>query len=388
MKSSLIPEKPILVYPSLAATVGLEEAIMLSVLTDVTRGVECRERNGYMWFDIKCCELVESTPFWQIRDIQRVSNSLRDKGVLLLGANIFGNDPTFRFAFNEKAKLDALNQDSQTQSTTIRNTVEPRGSAPSKESYPSTPFGKNFIAPTWQPQEDTLAQLSQLNIPSHFALEHVPAFVTYWRDRGEPQRSWESKFLQHIMFQWRAFETQQNKKDQESAMHADWRPSEDAKEVLICHAEISKEFVEDAIPEFVLYWQERGDVTRTWNSKFIQHVRLQWKKYHSALESSTDPKPIPKDWQPSEDVYDVLRFANIDVHFARKMLPEFVIYWLDSRQAHTSWNTRFLQHIKKQWARQHSLNIQQGDVNTPGIERSTREISLEEKLTDRSWAQH
>ena len=389
MKSPLIPEKPILVYPSLANTVGLDEAIMLTVLSDLTQGLASSIRNGYAWYSLEtdCCR--EAVPFWQAHDIQRVCNSLRDKGVLLIGASAFGADANFRFAFNEKVAANekaTANEKAAAPATAARAGQPQRQLKPAVENtnhHAAPPFGKNYIAPNWQPHPDTLAQLAQHSIPSHFALAQVPEFVTYWRDRREAHRSWESKFHQHVLFKWRGYEAKQHRKDQEIAMHPQWRPSADAMDVLVDQAGISREFIEDAIPEFILYWQERGDVTKTWNSKFIQHVKIQWKKYHSALEHSTDPKPIAGDWQPSEDVYDVLRLANIDIRFARELLPEFVIYWRDSNQLHTSWNTRFLQHVKKQWARRHALNMAGGELNP---DRSTREIPLEEKLTDRSWA--
>ena len=165
-------------------------------------------------------------------------------------------------------------------------------------------------------------------------------------------------------------------------MNNQWQPSLDALEILTTQAEIPKNFVTDAIPEFILYWQERGDKLNTWNSKFIQHVRLQWKKYHATVESNTDPKPIPANWYPSEDVFDVIRLANIDVGFAQSLVQEFVLYWRDSQQVHTSWNTRFLQHAKRGWA--HQLRTDQPASNLN--QRSTRELSLEEELNDRSWA--
>ena len=49
MTSSLVPEKPILVSPSLASTIGLEEATMLSILDDLSQHREGREREGYRW---------------------------------------------------------------------------------------------------------------------------------------------------------------------------------------------------------------------------------------------------------------------------------------------------------------------------------------------------
>ena len=36
---------------------------------------------------------------------------------------------------------------------------------------------------------------------------------------------------------------------------------------------IEREFIEEAIPEFILYWRERGAAPRELNSKFIQHIR-------------------------------------------------------------------------------------------------------------------
>jgi hypothetical protein len=212
-------------------------------------------------------------------------------------------------------------------------------------------------------------------------VQHVPAFVTYWRERNEAQRSWGSVFIKHVIHQWRKFEVEEHQRNQEVLMQSAWRPSEDALQVLIEQAQVSREFIEDAIPEFVLYWQERGDKLSTWNSKFIQHVKLQWHKYQNSMESNTQPLPISSHWRPSEEVFDVLRLANIDLQFAQGLIAEFVMYWRDSGQIHTSWNTRFLQYTKKQWAKRHALATNQA----AGI-RSTREMSLEEELGDRSWA--
>ena len=48
--NNLIPEAPILIYPSLAATIGLEQATMLSILTHIARANEAQNANGYSWF--------------------------------------------------------------------------------------------------------------------------------------------------------------------------------------------------------------------------------------------------------------------------------------------------------------------------------------------------
>lgn len=373
MKSSLIPDKPILVYPSLAATVGLEESILLSVFSELAQHREANENNGYAWLELPCAQIAEALPFWNAHDVQRISQSLRDKGILLVGAHLFGASENFRFAFNERAQKAPAARREIPIVNTVRNSQE----------FDQPIFGKNFIAPNWQPDEDTLRRLHQHNIPSDFALQKLPEFVTYWRDRNEAHRSWGSKFLQHVLHQWRKFEAQQHKRSQEINMPDRWRPSPDAMQVLVEQAQVSREFIEDAIPEFILYWQERGDKLSTWNSKFIQHIKLQWHKYNSSLESNTQPRPIPANWRPSEEVFDVLRLANIEINFARELIPEFVMYWQDSKQIHTSWNTRFLQHTKRQWARRHATTNNPGDDNAI---KSTREMTLEEELGDRSWA--
>ena len=173
-------------------------------------------------------------------------------------------------------------------------------------------------------------------------------------------------------------------------MDQQWQPSRDAIEVLVRQAGINLQFVEDAVPEFVLYWQERGEKSRTWNSKFIQHTRRQWLRYTSALEHDTDPKRIPDDWRPNHDVMDVLAMANIDRDFALNLLPEFVLYWKDSNQLHASWNTKFLQHVKYHWAKRHAYPNAEGQhhegLQTITQPTRTRDRSITQDLNDRSWA--
>lgn len=370
MKSSLVPEKPLLVYPSLAATLGLDESVLLTALSDIVAqvpGTPSRGNAPYLWYQVTIEQMHTLMPFWDHRDLHRVVTNLREKGVIIVGSAINEQAETFKFAFNEK--------------NTGHATRPPQAQEPEQG-----PAGKNYIPSHWQPSDDNLAQLAQHSIPSNFSLQQVPEFVTYWRERKEPHRSWGAKFVQQVIRKWRDHETQQASKDQYTPMLKDWQPSLDAWEFMVNHAAINKEFIEDAIPEFIFYWMDRGEKQNNWNRKFYDHVRLQWARYHSALENSTDPKPIPDNWQPSNEVFDVLSMANIDAQFARQILPEFVIYWRDSNQIHTSWNTRFLQYVKRQWAKRNSIQDGGAQPTVSHANRSTRDISLEEELSDRSWA--
>lgn len=388
MSSSLVPEKPLLVYPSLAATLGLEESLMLCTLSDRIQNTEGRESQGFVWYQVQRDALCQLFPFWATRDMQRICTSLRDKGVIITSSGNLEQSSELRFAFNDKVQQRIARAGSADRSAvgSTRTVEKTPSTAPiynnRQQNHATTPQGflsKNYISPNWTPDDNTLAQLAQHSIPASFAREQVPEFITYWRDRGEAHHSWNSKFIQHTLRQWRIFETKRHKQEQETPIDGHWQPSADAWEILVERAGIKREFIEDAIPEFVLYWRERGESHRTWNTKFVQHVRMQWAKFTAAIEHNTEPRAISANWQPSEDVYDVLRLANIDIAFARSLIPEFVLYWRDRGALHGSWNTKYLQHIKYCWAQRHT-------ANDSAANRQTRDIRLEEELTDRSWA--
>ncbi len=387
MSSSLIPEKTLCISPSLATTIGLEEACMLSLLSEATTYQQGERQGGKLWYALTGPLISRLMPFWTDYDIERIARNLKDMGIILVASPPYSQSRELRLAFNE-------------------------GQAPAQVNEPEPAAGiaasANRIAPNWQPDRELMRRIAEHSIPEGFTREQLPEFITYWRERGEISHAWGARFLKHVLHQWREYQTREARQtreqqerhdaaflqpDQATAMHAGWRPSQDALEVLVKHANISLAFVEDAIPEFVLYWQERGEAGRTWNSKFIQHVKRQWLRYNSALEHDTEPRRIPENWQPSKDVFDVLKLANIDLAFAHQQVAEFVLFWRESNQVYTSWNTKFLQHVKYHWARLHALN----QVNTPQVSThvgqqqpssasSTRARSLVDDLTDRSWA--
>ncbi len=366
--STLIHERHIVISPTLAATIGLEEAVMLQVLHDAAIfGVA----NGH-WREIGKEELLRLLPFWDERTCQRISASLRDKGVI--GIDSAPLDQSDRLRFN----LDAVARE-----------PAPAASSSSSSSAKLT-GGKTLMAERWRPDAELLRQLALHGITAAFAEAQVEEFVLYWSDRGDPAYSWNAKFRSHVIRRWREHEAAAVPDDLPRRIAADWRPDADAIEILD-RASVASQFVEDSIPEFVLYWSERGETARTWNSRFVTHVKRQWIRYSSTVAIEGEPRRLSSDWQPSGDVYDILHMANIDATFARGLLPEFLMFWTDSGEAHSSWNSKFLQHIKYQWARR-DRPLQPGESahgQRPGSggTGSTRARSLVEDLTDRSWAE-
>jgi plasmid replication initiation protein len=58
------------------------------------------------------------------------------------------------------------------------------------------------IPDDWQPDEAVYTILALANIETAFAQSLVAEFVLFWREAGTAQRSWSSKFLQYIKYQW------------------------------------------------------------------------------------------------------------------------------------------------------------------------------------------
>lgn len=355
---SLIPEKPLLFFPHVAVSLGLHEAILLQALKEIAAHQSGEARNGFVWHEVAGATVLELLPFWSEADLRTLAGRLRDQGVLLVGSGPLSATSRWRFAFNER---------------------------PQPAARPAPTPGVQPMRPDWQPERDLLAQLAQYGIPAAFALDQVPEFVTYWSERGEPRHSWGAKFLKQVLRCWREQEARQARGEQQP-IAADWRPSADAVEIL-ARSGINRHFIADAVPEFILYWRDRGTLSNTWNSQFVQHVRRQWARYTATLAKDTNPRPMTPDWRPDPEVYDVLALAGISRAFAEPLVPEFVLYWQENGAVLNTWNTKFLQFVKRQWAYSNQeMDTQHENRRTPGHKGSTRSRDLLEELGDRSWA--
>lgn len=383
MQSSLIPERPLVISPTLAATIGLEEAVLLHVLTELMAHRKQRLKDRLRWVELSQEELCASLPFWALIDIKRVQKSLQDLGMILLDPHTAKKDYCY-FAVNQRVDEDADSVSAPAYETTGSQRDVLATTTPPMQA------GATYISPHWQPNDDWIKQCQQQNIPEEFVRDLVPGFVMYWRERKQARFSWGNAFYKFVLREWRTEQTRRGARELETEMSAQWWPSDDALGILV-NADINAVFIEDAIPEFVLYWRERGVVNGAWNTRFIEHIRRQWGKYSASIAFDTQPKRIPEDWQPSPECFDILHLAEIDEGFAREKISEFVLYWRDTNQVHASWNTRFLQFIKYQWARRlessQNLSLKHAE-NQSSFGKGQQDLGQAfQRFTDRSWAE-
>ena len=367
-KYSLIPERQLLFSPELAQTIGLEEAILVQHLKDLLDYNTPRTLRGYSWLNINQDDLLNNLPFWSNKDLSRITENLVEKGVILIDKKSNFDAKEIIFALNESASKTSFNTEFKEQNPSL--------AAP--------------LSASWLPSKNILSLLKlNHNIPEEFAKDQIEDFTFYWKERGKPSHAWENKFRQHVLSRWRKYQSDQfpyARNDESNVLNRTWRPSDDALDILT-KAGIASTFIEDALPEFILYWREREATVKGLSSKFIQHVRLQWSRYKNSLAHESESGRISENWKPSGDLFDILELAHIDVAFATSVLPEFILYWREDGGIHKSWNSKFLQHVKYHWAKRHQLD-QEGYEKEQGAhsKRRTRDRSIQEDLGDTTWA--
>ncbi len=444
-------DRPVVISRDQACQHGLEIATLISVLKEFSFYQDARVRNGFRWYRLQKHHAQALLPFWNDADIERISQQMRNQGLLLLASAPFTTCGELKFAFNEREQQ----QESQSREAT----------APQPE---FTGGQKLPITPNWQPNPETLTRIGEHAIPESFTRAQVPEFVSYWRERGDGQRAWGAKFQTHVLRRWRQHQTDQARlqknQSQQTTLPPNWQPDNQVvaqlrnEDIPLAHVEdcanrfrlyyhetgtttaswsmtfyswvkkdwqeketpflpnrkpvsmtsqwrpaehtitylaqldIDRQFISECIPEFVHKWIENGGFRSNWGDLFSQHVSKQWAYFREGVEINPTATLINQQWQPSIECRELLqRQCEMSETFINAQIPEFVLYWRNRGEPKHSWDSIFIRHSKYIWAKQHQLSTNQ---QTHGNEkqqsgdpkRSTRDVSLEENLSDRSWA--
>lgn len=336
----LLPEKPILVYPSLAATIGLEEATMLSLFDDMTRHKDGMTSQGLQWYHLSEKTLENHITFWNPRDIQRVSQRLRDLGLILIRSAPYMQSLAIDFAFNQQS------HNNDTQLNTSHHNRQPMTR---HSNTGNTNGGASIIAANWQPDEETLIGLGQLNIPTHFAREQTPEFVNYWRETGETQRSWGSKFIQHTKRQWTFHTTQMARQNRAATLPNGWQPSKEL-QTQIANEGIPTTFSDKILNKFRLYHQKSGTSHINWDMPFFSWVKEEWQKQDTPFIETKKSTSMSASWQPNQHTLDYLNISyGIDTGFIADSIPEFIHKWTEKKAIYSEWGKVFAEHVIEQW---------------------------------------
>ena len=117
MTSSLIPERPLLISPTLAATIGLEEAVLLHVVSELLLQHAPLYRQERRFAAIAEDTLMAALPFWSLADIKRVQQSLQGLGLVLVEA-VPDEDRMWLLAINQPLSAASKRDIANTAATT------------------------------------------------------------------------------------------------------------------------------------------------------------------------------------------------------------------------------------------------------------------------------
>ena len=329
-----------------AKTLGLSEAVVLETIRTKIQS----QNNQFIELD----SILKETIFWDEKKTITLISKLQLRGLVN-----FDKDKKRISLILSKKKIKGTN-------------VDKKGFGERTES---------FMEKNWEPDAALIDQASEYGISKSFVLSQLDDFIHLHREKSDTSYSWGVKFLRFVIKKWRSQEISDIKQLKRKPIDQSWQPDEEAIEILT-KAGISKEFIKNEIPEFILYWSEKGDVSDTWNSKFIGQVRRQWAKTQHLIDNSELPEPISSDWKPNQDFYEVLALTEIDKTFADSVLNEFILYWKETGQAHNSWNSKFFQHVKYQWQRQQGFNQSQPLNDVDRRIKSSWDLKTEEKTEE------
>ncbi|MDA8999412.1 DnaT-like ssDNA-binding domain-containing protein, partial [Gammaproteobacteria bacterium] len=129
------------------------------------------------------------------------------------------------------------------------------------------------------------------------------------------------------------------------------------------------------------YWLERGQERNNWNTSYIDYIRREWAKEKSSNRGL--PFTLDSSWTPSEDVFDILELSEISKESASKYLREFILYWKENGSAFTTWNSKFIEHVKRRHLGSQNTNNEESKKHSePG--KYSKDFAT--RREDSSWA--
>ena len=158
-----------------------------------------------------------------------------------------------------------------------------------------------------------------------------------------------------------------------------WHPNQEVYEVLLMGG-ISKEFSASKLKEFKIYWGEKGLIKDNWNSIFVDFVKREWVKEKSPNKGA--PTQMNKNWQPSSDAFEVLELANIPKNVSQSYILEFVLFWEEDGVALKSWNSKFVDFVK----RKEIVNTINNEENKRSDNKEEDYGKSSEQTKDLSWS--
>ncbi|KEA63207.1 hypothetical protein ADIMK_2731 [Marinobacterium lacunae] len=246
--SFTFPEKPMLIYPSLACRIGVEPALLLGLYH------EAAERNG-MTDEKGRSELLLSRDQWQALAPFWDEAQLRALSDVLLAERLV--EITWGSAGNLRVRMPAPEV-----STAVRPQVQ--------EPVPEIPVRHN---------PPVVEQVSRLPVVDEPPPTPRPVRQTNLAQRRGPAPTFGGSigWRRHKDELEEIFEQAEQRNQKLQSMFIGWQPSELFHQMLPRYA-IPADFADGCIDEFVLYFLDKDRKESNWDQKFLAWVKREWVK--------------------------------------------------------------------------------------------------------------
>lgn len=209
--AGIIPESQLVFSAELAATLGLEEAVLAQQLRGLYQHLPATAMRGLSWLHVSRSYLLQLLPFWNAEELERVCHSLEAQGLLHIDRGNAGTD-SLLFAVTGSAAPSGSAPSPRAPAVTATPPAKAENRARSPLSKPGRAEGQP-LPPDFTPNEDMLELLERFhNVPRDFALQQMEDFTLYWRERGSAGHAWQNKFKQHVLFHWARYQQAQGAK--------------------------------------------------------------------------------------------------------------------------------------------------------------------------------
>ncbi|MBV1787245.1 hypothetical protein KQ940_04180 [Marinobacterium sp. D7] len=261
--SFTFPEKPMLIYPSLACRIGVEPALLLGLYHEALERSGMTDERGRSELLLARAQWLALAPFWDEARLRELSEVLVDQRLIEITWGSAGN---LRLCMPVKAAA-------------VKAASTPLPETPAQQNgAPAEPVRRLPVVdePPPAPRPVRQANLAQRRGPA-------PTFggsIGWRRHKDE---------LEEI------FEQAEQRNQKLQAMFIGWQPSELFQQMLPRYA-IPADFADGCIDEFVLYFLDKDRKESNWDQKFLAWVKREWvkkqtqdardKRYQQERESS------------------------------------------------------------------------------------------------------
>ena len=295
--SDQFPEKPLLLYPSLAQKLGVEQALLLGIIQTLAEFTGITNEQGTELL-IQPKRWQQLAPFWSVEQVQSLLNDLAAQRVLSFTRRVGGsvaislhNTPPQSV---ESAQPQEPHSLSQAASSPAKEALQALQAEPDSEelvrSQPSRFTTQTAtqadVAPT--PQRGRPQAVSQLPVYDEPPVQPNPmqslskpqASGNLMQQRGPAptfggSTGWSNKWRRNKDELEDIFAKAEHNHQKMTKMDLEWKPSAMFYELLPKYG-IEAEFANGCLDEFALYNIDKDRKASNWDQKFLAWVKRAW----------------------------------------------------------------------------------------------------------------